>query len=319
MSKALSLHQPVDDVTSAPGDSWSRVTRVKLDALHPGTRLRLGKVRKDYLALLVESNGEWPPIVIRRQDNTIIDGYYRYLAAQILCHSEIRCVSFDGPAESAFLEALRLNLAHGLPLSLKDRESAALQLLTGHQEWSDRRLGEACGLSPKTVQHLRSRTAGNSGAQNLHLNTRLGRDGKRYPADAEASRVRILRALRETPEESLRHIAEATGSSPTTVKAVKASLRSSTSRDPVHNSDAKPRRRALLSSSGWLADSGLRSTTEGAAFATWFERTRLSDEWLEFVEDIPLSRIYEIADEARRRADHWVTFASTLEGRARHH
>jgi hypothetical protein len=32
---------------------------------------------------------------------------------------------------------------------------------------------------------------------------------------------------------------------------------------------------------------------------------------------VPLSRIYEVADEARRRAAFWIAFADRVEGRAR--
>jgi hypothetical protein len=65
------------------------------------------------------------------------------------------------------------------------------------------------------------------------------------------------------------------------------------------------------------ADAALASTEKGAAFAVWFEETAIVEEWREFVETIPVSRIYEIADQARRRALRWSEFAETLEARTR--
>jgi hypothetical protein len=57
------------------------------------------------------------------------------------------------------------------------------------------------------------------------------------------------------------------------------------------------------------------STSEGQNFASWFEQTSVQA-WPDFVPAIPLSRVYEIADEARLRAAGWLQFASSVEGRA---
>jgi hypothetical protein len=48
----------------------------------------------------------------------------------------------------------------------------------------------------------------------------------------------------------------------------------------------------------------------------WFEQTSIAAEWRDLVNDIPISRLYEVADEARRRAQQWMELASTLEARA---
>jgi hypothetical protein len=48
----------------------------------------------------------------------------------------------------------------------------------------------------------------------------------------------------------------------------------------------------------------------------WFDRTSVDDhDWVR-AEGVPLGRIYEIADEARRRARAWTEFAQVLEARA---
>ena len=99
------------------------IAQVEVDHLRPGPRLRVGGIKPDHLDVLVQSGGNWPPIVVRREDNTIIDGCYRYLAAQRLGHSHMDCIYYDGGSDDAFIEALRRNLHHGLPLSLKEREN----------------------------------------------------------------------------------------------------------------------------------------------------------------------------------------------------
>jgi hypothetical protein len=67
----------------------------------------------------------------------------------------------------------------------------------------------------------------------------------------------------------------------------------------------------------WVSDSALAATPEGKGFAGWLEQTNIGQESQDYVDGIPLSRVYEIADEARRRADAWLAFAAKLEGRAR--
>jgi hypothetical protein len=59
----------------------------------------------------------------------------------------------------------------------------------------------------------------------------------------------------------------------------------------------------------------LLSAPKGEVFAQWFERTCIGDEYTEFVTTIPINRVYEIADEARRRGQSWFRFASNLEAR----
>ena len=93
------------------------VVKVQTSDIRPGVRLRTGKLNRDHLDAIAMSEGDWPPIVIRRADMTIVDGHYRYMAACQLGHTHIDCVYFDGRGDSAFLEALRRNRDHGLPLS----------------------------------------------------------------------------------------------------------------------------------------------------------------------------------------------------------
>ncbi len=282
------------DVTEpTPAEHLAVVSSVAVDDLRPGVQLRQGRVNRQHVNAIALSDGGWPPIVVRRADNTIVDGHYRYMAARQLGHSHVECVYFEGGEESAFFEALRHNRNHGLSLSLRDRQAAARRILAFHPEWADRRISVTCGLAPGTVGRIRANVPAATD-QNGQLYTRVGRDGRRRPVDPRASRRRVVSALRAQPERSLRETARATGTSPATVRAAKASR-------------------------SWASDPAVLSSPAGGSFARWFDRTAIGCEWHDFVGTIPVSRIYEMADEARRRSAAWLEFASMVEGRVRGH
>lgn len=292
-----------------------RVELVEVAALRPGVTLRLGAINRDHLESVILAAGQWPPIVIRRSGNAIVDGHYRYLAAQHLGLRTLECIYFDGEADSAYVEALRCNRSHGLPLSLSERTGAARRVLDMYPEWSDRRIGATCGLAPGTVGRLRASPPA-SGTGAVQTEFCVGRDGRSRPRDPKASRERIVHALQSRPDGSLREIARLTGASPATVRAVKARMGSSP--EPPYRElpfvlPIAPAPRA------WSADTALAAAVEGARFLEWFDRTAVGDEWRSFLQGIPVSRIYEIADEARRRAAVWQDFAGLLEDRIRGH
>jgi len=66
----------------------------------------------------------------------------------------------------------------------------------------------------------------------------------------------------------------------------------------------------------WSDDTACSSEPGAAAFAEWFDTGARSIEWRGFVEAVPLSRVYEIADQARAYADAWRSFAESLERRS---
>jgi ParB-like chromosome segregation protein Spo0J len=308
--------RPKGRPSSSNGDSRDEFTRnahaskVRLDMLRPGPRLRMGDVNHDHVEALAISRETWPPIVVRRSDHSIVDGFYRYLAARRIGCVEIDCVFFDGDDEALLLEALRRNLLHGQPLSLRERASAARRLLRLRPDWSDRRLAEACGLAPNTVSRIRGDQADPTTAA-LRSNRR-GRDGKQYPSDPRAARERILAELHAHPDASLRAIARLTGSSPNTVRLVKHQLQEGTVEDGSSVAERLPSNEVRS-----LDDSAFASTEQGREFAEWFERTNIDDDVLTFVAQIPVGRIYQVADEARRRGEQWLQLAATLEVRAR--
>jgi hypothetical protein len=323
--------------------------RIRIDELRLRPSLRDGGVNRSHVQTLTQLQGRWPPILVARRGRTVVDGLHRVHAAKDLGQSHISCVFFDGRREDAFLEFVRRNVMHGLPLSLRERERAAARILRLHPDWSDRRVAELCGLSPTTVARVR-KTAGPASSParlrptdgNGQLDKRVGRDGKLRPIDSSPLRRRIANALRANPTASLRVVASEVGSSPETVRRVRDRLpemMASTNghvpaAEPAASRSCAPDLGDAAESGGltklltelvgddalsphWTADPAVLSTLGGTTFAEWFIRTYIDSDWRAYVVAVPLSRVYEVADEARRRAACWQQFAVNLEARVR--
>jgi hypothetical protein len=283
---------------------------VPIDQISFNDSVRSGGLDDAHITLLMETDGNWPPVVVWGKKNVVIDGAHRVAAARRLQHTRVETVRFVGTVEDAYLESLRLNLEHGLPLSLDDRRRGALRVLRLHPEWSDRRIGSLCGLCGKTVRGLRPESVD-------ALQRRVGKDGKARPIEAGQVRENIRQALKDNPTASLRSVAAAAGASPETVRAVRAGLRETLEREPGITTTLKsvPSPKAARPQKQWEADLALASSGDAGDFARWLDQTQVDDEWREYVWTIPVGRIYEVADEARRRASCWIRLANVLESR----
>jgi hypothetical protein len=173
------------------------------------------------------------------------------------------------------------------------------------------------------------------------MERRVGRDGKTRPVQTGEIRDRIRQALDENPTGSLRAIAAKAGASPETVRTVKALFGVAGTGDsglgalPGSASPSCPLPVAAASSpcfdavaesrltpswsrdASWIPDAALLACGDGGEFARWFASNRVEEDWHSHVWNIPLGRVYDIVDEARRRAAAWTAFASLLEGRTR--
>ena len=207
----------------------SPIVSVALADLDAGRSIRLA-VERAHLAVIVGLEGRWPPILVDQDTRRIVDGHYRYLAAERSGWTHIDCEYFHGTADEAFLEAIRRNSGHGLPLTLAERRRVARQLLDLHWEWSDRRIAQTVGLSASTVAVARRASAG--GPVNASV-ARLGRDGRLRTSDHSLVRQRVRSALEAMPHGSLRQIASIARSSPETVRSVRNALPTSMVRVPV--------------------------------------------------------------------------------------
>jgi hypothetical protein len=279
---------------------------------------------EDHVQRLVETGGSWPAILVWDSQPVVLDGAHRLAAARLLGLAAIPAVRFYGSRQDAYVEAVRRNVAHGLPLTLKERTTAAQRVLAASPDWSDRRVALICGLSAKTVARVRREAAGRG--EIVSSEVRIGRDGRIRPVEANGVRDRIAAALAEQPNGSLRAIAARVGASPETVRIVRRELQ-----QPERAKDAAPapspaepvlRVLSLVSDpveqrTDWRKDKALNSAPCGDSFLGWFQTSDVGDEWSTHVDAVPLSRVYEIADESRRRARVWLEFADALEGRSR--
>jgi hypothetical protein len=333
MSLALDTLYSFDDSTSA--------TDLELDRLGSGDAVRSGGLDEDHVRLLMETADQWPPIVVWGADNLVVDGAHRVAAARRLGERTIMATRFVGSRDEAFVESVRRNVDHGLPLSIADRRRASLRVLSHHPEWSDRRIASLCGLSGKTIARLRRDDVGAMAGHSvvIGMDRRVGRDGKARPVQSGEVRDRIQRALEENPTGSLRVIAALAGASPETVRAVRARMNDPEQQaHPVDQPRPHPMPEARLhglptlpippfgladlvtddeTPDRWSGDPALLTCGDGGEFADWFAANRVGEEWHRFVWTVPIGRVYDVVDEARRRATAWTSFASLLEARTR--
>ena len=246
------------------------------------------------------------------------------LAARMLNRATVPVRYFEGTHEEAFVEAVKANVTHGKPLTLAEREAAARKLLGMHNDWSNRLVGDVCGLSDKTVGRLRKTTA-----ELPQLSVRMGRDGRHRPIDSNPLRKQIATVLRAKPDASPEEVARNLSTSASTVRDVRRRIQ--TGRSPTRSTrvvsvetsgrTAPQRdgdRRAIRASVDWEADSAIRSLPRGNELVEWLQRTRIRpDHWEGLVAEIPLGRIQQLIEEAESRSLEWTRFAAALEARAR--
>jgi ParB-like chromosome segregation protein Spo0J len=292
-----------------------RVCDVAISRLQFGFSPRKSMYDEGHVAALVEVFDELPPVLVHAPTMRVIDGVHRVLAARARGERTISARLAEGSEGEAAIQAVQSNIAHGKPLTVDERESAALKVMAIEPAWSDRRIAEVCGLSPKTVARLRNPTTEDA----PQLRVRVGRDGVARPTDPAGLRHRIAAALEGDPNASIRAIAERTGASQGTVRDVRRRVAQGEDVLPpklvrLREREADPQPDVVVRT----ASDAYRSTQEGADFAEWFESRHMTDdeEWTRFVDAIPVSRVYEVADAARLCGGAWLRFASALEARA---
>jgi DNA-binding Lrp family transcriptional regulator len=261
----------------------------------------------------------WSPIVVARTTLTVVDGHRRLRAARRLGLDAVRVRRFDGDDTDAIVEFVRLNMRDGSELDRPERREASRRILSLHPDWSDRRVGEVCHISPKTVAEVRSGLRTSGDAHMIEADARVGRDGRVRPLDSRAQRAKIVEAIKANPRASLRAIAAPIGVSPETVRRVRAAMAEDGSLEgepaaPVDFQIVYFRRHEPA----WQPDSAFTSRHEAAEIAEFLERTDTSTiDPEQHARAIPLSRVYEVADEARRRSAFWLRLAESVENRSR--
>jgi hypothetical protein len=162
---------------------------------------------------------------------------------------------------------------------------------------------------------------------------RIGRDGKGRPTNPDAVRGRVVELLQARPGLSLRQVAAEVGASKETIRSVRNQLEARVSPDTCSGLvltlpfTPTPLPRSVVvggpahapgKQASWSEDTACSSTRDGQAFASWFDAHSVQDvQCITHASGVPLSRIYEVIDESRRRSEFWTAFAATLSDRVR--
>jgi hypothetical protein len=301
---------------------------VPIASLRAGDSPRLEGENLKHAEALAQVEAVLPPILVHRQTMRVIDGMHRWRAAQLRGDRTVKVQFFDGDAYGAFVAAVRANVAHGLPLTLADREAAAERILGWQPQWSDRSIGAVTGLAAGTVGTIRRRVHCAAPEETA----RIGRDGRVRPLNPAEGRLKARDEIMNHPEASLREIARAAGVSPATAKDVRDRLRRGI--DPVpsetrqHHQPA-PRlegrgepdgategaRTDLASSLQKLGrDPSVRYTDSGRTLLRHLElQASLVGRIEGLVAALPPHCGFLIADVARLCARKWQAFAVALE------
>jgi hypothetical protein len=112
---------------------------------------RQGGENDEHARALAESEERLPPIVVYGPSMRVIDGIHRVRAAIIRGEKTIPGRVYHGTDEEAFVLAVGMNIAHGLPLTRADRTAAAVRVIHSYPQWSDRMISTVVGLSAGTV------------------------------------------------------------------------------------------------------------------------------------------------------------------------
>jgi ParB-like chromosome segregation protein Spo0J len=301
-----------DDPQPYQGLAASVVHDISVADVSVGYSPRHTKVDLDHVAALADVVDRLPPVIVDERTMTVIDGVHRLAAYRSLGRGVIPALLFKGSDMEALVIAIQANIQHGKPLSRSERQEAARALLRSCPDRSDRWVGEVCGVSHSTVAVLRRSVS------EAEAKVRTGRDGRRRPVDPTLGQAAVARVMAENPTASIRQAAGAAGVAPSTVQRLAAGLVRADS-PPLANVTIDVRNNATLRRSEPLvADPALHSSPEGAEALTWLARTAVSVEDLHaHLGSLPLSRVYEVADECRRRARTWAQMADALEARVR--
>jgi ParB-like chromosome segregation protein Spo0J len=296
-----------------PGE---RIEELPVDKLRFGLSPRMEATDPQHVAALAEVLSDVPPILVQASTMRVIDGVHRVLAARSIGQTTIRAVIFEGDEIGAHIEAVHRNVRHGKPLTLAEREAAANKFIELVPEWSDRRIATVSGISPKTVARLRERASVDS----AQLRARVGRDGRVRAVDSSEVRRRVVAALLEDPDASTRAIARLTRASQATVRDVRERLARGENGLLSVVEPKRKRRAPAADPEGGPGGGPDAAKVVSDEFADWFAARDLEDaDWQRYVDAIPISRVYEVADRCRRRGESWRAFATALEDRARTH
>ena len=138
---------------------------------------------KEYATLMKEKNVDFPPLSVgyfpsgRPDMYYLIDGFHRYEAAKRHNAKAIWVKQKTYHSMNAmYIDALRYNVAHGLPLTREEKTDAIATIILQNQNATLKELSRWCGVSKSTVDRIRKEL---SQMGKLKLDgTTTGEDGK---------------------------------------------------------------------------------------------------------------------------------------------
>ncbi|MEN3305742.1 MAG: hypothetical protein V7603_1944 [Micromonosporaceae bacterium] len=308
--------------------------RIPVGSLLPADSPRVNGERIDHVRALAGVAVDLPPVLVHRKSMRVIDGMHRIRAAQLRGEKTVDVQFFDGSDDLVFVAAVRANVSHGLPLSLAEREAAAVRILASHGHWSDRTVAAVAGLAPSTVAAIRRRQP-----RRLAQQKRLGRDGRVRPLSTAESRRVASEVIAKRPDASLREVAKVAGISTGTVRDVRS--RMARGEDPVRSrrslaggqlhtrngrdvrGSAEPRavprepardRSVILRN--LRSDPSLRFTQSGRDLLRWLDVRSLGPEgWEKALDKVPAHSMYLVAELAEWCSERWHDAAEKLRAR----
>jgi hypothetical protein len=107
----------------------------------------------------MKAGASFPPVVVfadGKGAHWLADGFHRCAASELAGLSEIAADVRQGSRKDALLYAASANSSHGLRRTNADKRRAVLLVLGNFPKWSDRKIGEICGVDHKTVAAARA-------------------------------------------------------------------------------------------------------------------------------------------------------------------
>ncbi|MEU2874344.1 ParB/RepB/Spo0J family partition protein [Streptomyces olivoreticuli] len=317
------------DLEATVGGERADVHLAPVDSLVAADSPRLGGLSREHVEVLAQRDIE--PILVHRDTRRVIDGMHRLQAAGLRGEKMIPVRYLDGPVGEIFIRSVVANVAHGLPLTLKDRKAAAGRILVSHPDLSDRAIARITGLSPKTVGVVRRAST----EEVPQSKVRVGADGRSRPLDAARRREAARAFLAEHAGATLHEIAASAGVSISTACEIRQRVRRGEQNEqdppPPRMRAARGARDRSRASVGPPAgdqraesraqrietlakDPSLRFTESGRALLRWLnERAPDLEAGRQLMSAVPLHCAVAVADLANSYAREWQRFASALD------
>lgn len=109
-------------------------------------------------AELYKAGAPLPPVVVftdGKGSNWLADGFHRCGAAEAAGLAEVPADVRQGGRREALLHAAGANAGHGLRRTNADKRRAVLLVIAAFPKWSDRKVGQVCGVSHPFVGSVR--------------------------------------------------------------------------------------------------------------------------------------------------------------------